>query len=707
MDENMPVERIFNLSGVGGNNRMSDDELMDYEASIHARINDAVDFEESYLSRFREENQAYYYGLKPSIYDDDAKDGTYVDQADKPNKSSFISTDVRDTIMAIIPSLVRIFTASEEKIMSFTPHREEDQEIADLMYDYANHVFYNENEGFLMLYGVLKDALTVKGAATTWWTDTDFEIKEQTFQNITIEQYQVLVEEAPDIEIVELEMDEGSQYIDSLTVRYAESKPMHRVCSIPPDELRIDREAKSAKDNHLIGWERVATVSDLVKKGYDPEELKDFISTRVVLSDERYMRNPGLVDDNPFNDGILYGDWFIRVDGDGDGIDELRHICTIGTGRFIIHDEAVSEPNIALWQSDPRPHTAIGDCPADQVSDVQDVKSQLIRGMLDSLADTINPRMVVNELVTNIEDALNEDIGAVIRVRGNPRDSVDFLKQPFAGGEIQPNIDYMDNVRASRTGITEASKGLDPAAMQSTNLVGINAIVTGAQERIELIARLLAETGLKPTFLGIIREAINNPNALRQIKLRGKHVNVDPSLFDPSFRLEVNPTMGKGSDITRLQALMDVRNTQKEIIAQFGIANPIVTPAEFMNTVTDMLSLVNVKNVGRYFKPITPELLESISSQPKEPDPATLLAQAELEKVKKDMLIATDKSERDDQKLVLQAKKEQEEMDFKRDKLSIDSAIRVFDIAMDPKPQTVTEGAPEMIPSVENRNQSG
>lgn len=672
------MERIFNQSPVGLSAGLQSDQEEGYNALVRAKIDDSISYEQEYLALAREENQAYYNGLEPSL--GGVEEG---EEREPINRSTFVSTDVRDTILTILPSLIRIFTSSE-KVAEFTPTTEENTDMAEQAYDYANYVFMDDNPGFLILHSVIKDALTVKAGITKWWTDVDVEVKEQLFRGITPEQYQMLLYEMPDVEVLDLESaPDGS--IAEVTFRYFENKPVIRVAAVPPDEFRIARDAKDIESASLVGHESIVPISDLVAKGYDPEELQAYVTSAQNYSDERFLRNPGLTDDKV--DGVLYGEWFIRVDGDGDGIDELRKICTVGGNYQIISDEVVNHINFALWGSDPRPHTAIGDCMADITKDIQRMKTNMMRGQLDNLSEAIHPRTVVNELLTNIEDVLSDEVGAIIRTRGDPSTAVSFSKTPYSGAEVQVTVNYLDQVRASRTGITEASKGLDPKAMQSTALSGIDAIISGAQERIELIARVLAETGLKPMMKGILREIVNNPNQLRTVKLRGKWAVVNPSLFDPSMRVTVNPTLGKGSDMIRLQALSKIEQTQLTILSKYGLNNPVVSPIEFRNTQVDMLAIANIKNPARYFKEITEEMLAAIAQQPEEPDPTAVLAQAELEKVKKDIIIAGGKQVIDEQRLTIEQNREaakvaknKEDADFKRDKLNIDSMLELAKI---------------------------
>lgn len=656
-NENVVTERMF--EHIGDTPDPYVDDMGEYEQRVVAMIVDAENYENDFLRDKREENVRYYDGLEPFLDDDEGR-------------STFVSTDVKDTIMGIIPSLVRIF-ASGQDVAEFIPSKEEDDEMAKQCLDYLDHVFYDDNEGFLILYGLFKDALTLKTGIVKWWTKNTPEVKISTFSNLSPEMYQfILSERDGEVEIAELVGDPNT-FIESLSVRHVVNAPRVHVAGVPPEEFRIARNAKSVKSSKLVGHQRIVPMSELVEMGYDPNMLENYITSDYGqgISDERYLRNEGLIDNAETYDGVPYGEYYVYVDKDGDGIDELRLITTVGDNFRILSDTPADYVRFAVFGPDPVPHTLVGDSVADSVKDIQRIKTNMMRATLDNLADVVRPRTVVNETLVNLEDALNPEQSAVIRTKGDPSTTVMPIKTPFVGGEVFEMTNQLDSVRASRTGITEASKGLDPKAMQSTALAGIDAIVVGAQERIELIARIMAETGWKDMMQGILKEVVNNPNPERVIKLRGKWVKVDPSTFDPDMRIKINPTLGKGSDMTRLMALREVKATQEMIIGKWGIKNPVVGPTEYRNTVVDMLALVNVKNPGRYFKEITPDMLASMMNAPEEPSPEMVLAGAEMEKIKADVTKTIADMRRSD-------RKDKMDDDYRRDKLNIDTAVKIY-----------------------------
>lgn len=647
----------------------TDDDV--YENTIRALIEEAADFSENDLGPDREEATKYYYGLEPRLNtgatDNGGEYDSYNDapEDEKANRSAIVSTDVRDTIMAILPSLMRIFAGTEHAVNFLPAYGGQDQAAKDAT-NYIRYKFWDENDGFMTLYSAIKDCLMFRIGVVTWWTEDRVDIRVDTFSRVTSEQIGLILSENESAQLENLQPIGDNLY--NATVRYQNTMPELKVEAVPLDEFRVDRRAKSPNvgDFDIMGRDQYLRAGDLIALGYDEETVAMHMGASRPFTGDRLFRNPYEdIASGVFDDLVRYGDYYIRVDRDGDGVPELRRICTMGDGHEIVADDPVSYSNFAVFSSDPRAHTLIGDSSTDLTLDIQRINTNLIRGALDSLAQSINPRTAINETLTNVDDALNDEVGAIIRTRGAPSEAVFPILIDFVGRDAFEMKSQIDALRQSRTGISEASKGLDPKALQSTTMMGVDLIATGAQERIELIALILANTGIKQMYKGLLREITANPNKQDQMQVNGKWMEIDPSTFDPNMRVKVNPALGKGSDMSRLMALQDVRNTQVEIISKYGINNPVVGVQEVRNTIVDMLELANIKTPSRYFKEITPEIEQRIASAPTEPDPNALIAQAELEKVKKDIVVA---------QATLDQKDKQQAMDddFRRDKLNVE-----------------------------------
>src|SRR4029077_8125518 len=165
----------------------------------------------------RDYAQKYYYGLLPSLNGDENQysDTTIVQDAgatyeevskqteESVNRSKFVSTDVRDAVMLMLPSLIRLFGASESPV-ELVPRTAAESDMASQATNYVNYTFWNDNAGFLKLYGAFKDALTVRTGFLKWWCDTRKEFRRKTFTFITAQQIQQILTEDPSAKLVEI-----------------------------------------------------------------------------------------------------------------------------------------------------------------------------------------------------------------------------------------------------------------------------------------------------------------------------------------------------------------------------------------------------------------------------------------------------------------------------------------------------------------------
>ena len=775
------MERLFaSFKSDGTNTGVYDPEDPEsYAHYVKSLIDDSRSYEGDVLAGDRDYAQKYYYGLLPSLDGDDNQysDTTIVQDAgatyaevsqqtqDSVNRSKFVSTDVRDAVMMMLPSLIRLFGASESPV-ELVPRTAAESDMASQATNYVNYVFWNDNGGFLKLYGAFKDALTVRTGFLKWWTDTRKEFRRKEFTYITAQQIQQILTEDPTAKLVEIgspvpppppppQMQPPPQagipgmgssgpptggpppgapppmmgppggappgmggpppggvaplpmgppggaplegnappvmgpppmppvaIYDHVVIAYEVKKPLVKVEGVPPEEMRLDRYARSFRESRLVGHERVVPVDELIAMGYAREDLLDHIQSQSTpeFTQEAQLRNPGRMMATRVGDGVNFGEWFVKADKDGDGFPELRRICTLGEDHEIVSDEPANRIKFCLFSVDPISHTIVGDSIADYVMDIQRIKTNLTRAMLDSAAELINPKTVINELNVNVDDALNDELGAVIRVRGDPSAAVMYTSTPFLGKDMAPVVELLNDVLQRRTGLSDAAKGLDPKALQSSTMIGVEAVINGAQERTELVARVLAETGFKDLFSGLFNEIVENPAQQRTLKINGSWTDYDTSTFDASMGVEVNPTLGKGSDTVRLMTLQQIKTDQQTIVAQMGLANPICGLPEMMNVQTDMLSIANIKNVQRYFKMPDPQAMQQLLSAPKEPDAMTLAAQAQYQKVKADAAEALGnqnlkKAQQDqDHALAVQTLREktlydQQKLDVERDKI--------------------------------------
>ena len=580
---------------------MDDEEL---KGIVSKEIEDSIDFIDNWVSPLRATATEYYRG-----------DPFGNEEA---GRSQIVSMDVRDTVQAIMPSLMRIFNSTENTV-EYAPQGPEDIDAAKQATDYARYVINRDNDGFLQIHAAFKDALIRKvGVLKCYWDDqTKFETHNWT--GLDDNALAALMSDASvDVEVL-ASKQVGEPMMDQMTgamlpppmvhsVRATYTHPDGRVKmeAVPPEEFLISREAKSLEQASYVGHRRVMTVSELVAMGYDYDVVSDAGANYDDMESniERYTRNKALTNEmNDRNDPamkkVLYVESYIKVDYDQDGIAELRKICTVGDESIVLMNEPCSVIPFAVFCPDPEAHDFFGMSVADAVMDIQKIKSSIMRNTLDSLSMSIHPRMAITEGMVNIDDAMSTEVGSIIRQRANG--AVQMLSMPFVGQQAFPVLKYMDELKEARTGISKASAGLDAGALQSSTAAAVNATVSAAQQHIELIARIFAETGMKQLYKIVLHLLTTHQDAPRMVRLTNDFVPIDPRTWNSNMDVSVRVALGRGTDTERMLMLKQIGEMQREAMQTMGAVNPLTDMNKLANTLKAMTELAGFKDTSQFW----------------------------------------------------------------------------------------------------------
>lgn len=582
-------------------NVMDDDEL---QGVVGKEIEDAIDYIDNWVSPQRSKATEYYRG-DPFGNEEDGR-------------SQVVSMDVRDTVQAIMPSLMRIFH-STERTVEYAPQGPEDVQAAKQATDYANYIINRDNNGFLHMHAAFKDALIRKtGILKCYWDDrTRYETHE--FTGLADEDLAVLMsDQDAEIEVV-ASQPVGEPDIDPMSGEIVPAPMVHAVRAtythpdgrvkleaVPPEEFLISREAKSIEEADYVAHRRIVTASELISMGYSEDDIDGLASAHDDMSSnvERYTRNKALTNEMNSRDDdamrkILYIESYVKVDYDGDGIAELRKICTGGDGNKILANEPCSIVPFCSFCPDPEAHDFFGLSVADTVMDIQRIKSSIMRNTLDSLAMSIHPRVAVVEGMVNLEDVMNTETGALIRQRAAGQ--VQPMTMPFVGQQAFPVLQYMDEIKEARTGISKASAGLDAGALQSSTASAVQATVSAAQQHIEMIARIFAETGMKQLYKLVLKLITTHQDRVRMVRLSNEFVPIDPRVWNADMDVSINVALGRGSDTERMMMLRQIGEMQKEAMQTMGAVNPLTDISKLSNTLKAMTELAGFKDTSQFW----------------------------------------------------------------------------------------------------------
>lgn len=597
-----------------GEGRMKDKEL---QRIMHGLISDAEMLTDGELSPQREEATNYFLG-KPFGNEEEGR-------------SQFVVTEVRDVAHGTLPSLLRVFFGPE-RVVEFAPRTEAGVAIAQQATDYVQFVFAEENAGFLRARDVLLDGLIRKLGVFKWAWEPGCE-KAMCDYGITEEAMEQLLAREDVTPIDEPTKLEDGTY----DVEYTVKMPGRvRVWALPSEEFIYDREATSLDDATLVAHRTEKTKGELIALGVPEKDIDEYgagDADALEFNVERQARNDGIAqmhnpDSGEANRKIKYVEAYVMLDVDGDGTAELRKVCTIGAACHVVFNKPAFERPFALFCPYPEPHTLTGQSQADLTMDLQKVKSMIVRSMNDSLALSIYPRMTVLEGSVSIEDVLNTEIGAPIRVKRD--NAVVPIAHPFTGEKAMPILQYFDDVGENRTGQDKGSMGLDADALQSSTKQAVNAAVSKSQEQIEMMCRIFAEQTLKPLFRGIYRLLVKHSPEQRLVKLRGNYVPVNPAMWEADLDVTVNVAIGTSLTDQKIATLRATAMDQAQVLQMFGPDNPLVTVAQYRETQARILELSGFRDVSAFYKPVPANWQPPAPAAPP-PSPEQVIAQAQLQ----------------------------------------------------------------------------
>jgi len=604
-------------------------------------------------------------------------------------RSSVVSTEVADTVEAIMPNLMRVFTAND-KYVRFSARTAEDMERAEQVSDYVNYIINHDNEGYKILYNWFKDALLFRLGVVKYFYEEEENVTEEEYNGLDENELAVLLAN-PDVEVVEQQETVVNSYMEDdgtvvpiessydLSVRVTEREGKIKVINVPPEEFLVNRRATSLDEAYFVAHRTTMTVSDLVAMGYDREEVEAHAGlSDLDVDEERTNRfqdleaNTGTDAADPTLREVVYYECIMKVDYDGDGIAERRRICAIGAeGTHILHNEPFDHVPFAVVSPVLMPHRLIGRSIYDMTEDLQVIKSTLMRQYLDSVYTSTLPRMVAVEGQVNLDDLLEGTAGGIIRAR--QPGMVQAITGTPVGGEVRPLMDYLDNIKEQRTGMSKASQGLDANALQSTTASAISATVRGAQVKLESYARTMAETGVKSLFKGILHLVTKYDNKPRIVRLRNNFVPIDPREWTSEFDVVVQVGLGTADDEQKIAFLTQIAAKQEQILMQLGPNNPVGSMAQYVNTLRSIAEIGGFKDADMFFS--SPQQIQmqqqQQQQQPPQPDPAIAMKQQQMEA---ELALKREKMQADIQ---LERERMTMEMELRRQELQAEAELRM------------------------------
>jgi hypothetical protein len=617
-------------------------------------------------------------------------------------KSSVVDRSVASAVDGALPQLLKIFTQSPD-VVEFTPQGDGDSTVSENVTQYVNHIFTKDNAGAILMHNWFWDALVNKcGIISARW-DEKTDANEEEYFGLSPDELAMLMQE-DSVEIVEQEEIMGEPMpvgVDPMTgeplvqnapsvfnVKLKKTVDASRVKieNVPNTEFMIDRHADCIDDARFVAQRKMLTRSELVAMGYDNNIVAELSTDdEVGLGVDGFEYNPVNADVNntdPSQDLIAYYECYIDI-GEEDGMAKKHRICY--ASKTILSDEECDYVPFYSLCPFPVPHTFYGQSMADRTMELQFIKSTITRQMLDNLYLTNNSRVGAVEGQVNLDDLLNSTAGGIIRMK-NPNAIVPLQVQSSAGQSF-PMLDYLDGEQAKATGVSDMSQGLDANVLQNVSATAVATMTAQSQGKLELIARIFADTGVKALMKGILHLVCKYQNEPRAMAINGKPLTIDPREWDNQYNVNINVGLGNGTGSEKVAMLQMILAKQEQMLTQYGLDNPLVDLKQYRQTLAKFINASGYRDDSQFIKEIDEATMANVmqadaqaDKTPPEVKASQEIAKAEIAKAQMKAKTDSDAQQLKMQELQFKVQMEQQELALQQKQQELDSAKELLKI---------------------------
>ena len=675
---------------------------------VKTNIDDATSYINEYVNPERQLALDYYL-RKPM--------GNEVD-----GKSKIVDSSVSDAVHGALPQLMKVFCSSN--VVSFLPTKAGAGDEAEQINQYVNHIFNKDNNGSEIMYQWFWDALVQKnGIVKAVWDDNTSE-QIDTYKELTEDEVvQLLIPDNVEViskEEIEIEQDQVPMPPEpvmtedgvtemiaptdadgepmmvnqdpiiayNLKVKTTETNSRVKITNVEPEAFIIDQIATSIDDATFTAQKQLLTRADLVELGYDKKIVDDLTTaddTELGFSDYRYRNTQANLNNtaDKTQELLSYYECYIQI-GNPNGTSTMHRVCY--ASNTILSDEETDYVPFYSICPYPVPHSFFGESIADKTIDIQQIKTVVQRQMLDNLYLTNNSRIGAVEGQVNLDDLLNSTAGGIIRMK-NPNAIVPLQVQSSANQSF-PMLEYLDNQQAKRTGVSDMNQGLDANVLSNVSATAVATMTAQSQGKLELIARIFADSGVSSLFQGIFHLICKYQDVERTLLINDKELVLNPREWDNQYNVNINVGIGNGSRDEKIGMLQMILAKQEQIIQQYGLSNPLVTLKQYRETLAKFINSSGYKDDIQFINEITEEQAQQMAQQAAEsqgqPAPevqaAEAIAKAEMQKAQMKAQTDAQKNELEMQKAMMKVQMEQQELELQAKEQQLKAAKDMLDI---------------------------
>lgn len=511
------------------------------------------------------------------------------------DRSSFVSSDVADTVDGMTPQLLDVFVSSDNALeCEAKKPGPESEAAAKQATGYLNHLFYTRNDGLNVLHDWIQDAELQKVGFVKVWAEEEKEDDQVEYEGQSEDQLAAILEDGAEL-ASEPTVDEAGMLTFTTTNKSTRKK--FRVACVAPNKMRVDPNAKWGADPNAIGEVDQLPKFQLEEMGFDLSEIGSGWNAQDGQGEADALLGP---DGNGDIEGDLheshrlyeYAELYLKLDVDGDGVAEWVQLCLVN-GNLLSHEKVDDHPYSEICLM-PRSHAFFGDCPADRAYLIQKEQTNLARSLFDNVYFSTNQRTYINTRAkVNINDILDNRPGGIVRGEGPPGDAFGPIPTIPINQTSWQLQEWLSVKLENRTGFTRYSQGMDSDSLNKT-ATGVSIITSKSDMRLRLMTRFAAQ-GIRKMFSKLLKLATQHQNGEDWFKVNGEWTPVNPFEWRDKFNIKINVGLGHGTKEQQAQRVMAMVPLQ-----QMGVQLGVVRPEHIANTIRLFAEVNEFKNPDQF-----------------------------------------------------------------------------------------------------------
>jgi len=528
--------------------------------------------------------------------------------------SKIVSSDTTETIEAYL-AIISELMFNNNRLAKFKSWTASPSAIAAAndASDLVNYTIFKKNNGWELMNTWVKSALLWKNSIIRWDFVEDISTSFEEYDSLTEESLDLKLSEK-DIEVVgELNFNPATNRYEDVRLKRSYDMSRVKIENVPPENFLISRDASSIEDANFVGVqiemsrsdirkmypemaEEVSDWSELPSSGEEHSNYSEDVAVRKRVTGQTYWSGAGddTYDMLEANINVAVTECWIKVDRDGDGIAELKHIITAGS--TILHEEDCSYVPLASLSPFEIPYEFYGLSIADMTRSTTLTSTAILRGFVENTYLSNYSPKLADPNVVDFSALQNMRPKQIIPTNGNPAGAVSDLPPSTISAGTVPLLQHLQVHKEQATGMSKAAQGLNDELYVSGNSeMKLNQVMSASQKRIQHIARKFAEGGFKRLCEGVYKTIQDNMDEVSIMSdRRGAILDVNLKNLPKNMELEVDVDLGENSNANKRDKLMLLASQLIPMLKDSG-QGMMIKPDAVANIAFDLVNTLDLK----------------------------------------------------------------------------------------------------------------